>query len=83
MVEITAQIFGIFGLIFSVISYQKKNNRQFFIMQGLAGLMFFINYALIGAVSAALFNMVNLIRGAMFSKKEPKENYTTGKCKLK
>ena len=72
MVEITAQIFGIFGLIFSVISYQKKNNRQFFIMQGLAGLMFFINYALIGAVSAASFNMVNLIRGALFSKKEPK-----------
>ncbi len=72
MVEITAQIFGIFGLIFSAISYQEKDNKRFFIMQGLAGLMFFMNFALIKAVSAALFNMTNLVRGAIFSKKEHK-----------
>ena len=72
MVEITAQIFGIFGLIFSALSYQEKNNKRFFIMQGLAGLMFFINFSLIKAVSAALFNMTNLVRGVIFSKKEQK-----------
>lgn len=72
MIKIIAQVFGIFGLIFSAISYQEKNNKRFFIMQGLAGLMFFTNFALIKAVSAALFNMTNLIRGAIFSKKEQK-----------
>ena len=35
--------------------------------------MFFVNFSLIGAVSAALFNMTNLIRGAAFSKKEQKK----------
>ncbi len=73
MIKIIAQIFGIFGLIFSAISYQEKNNKRFFIMQGLAGLMFFMNFALIKAVSAALFNMTNLIRGTTFSKKEKKK----------
>lgn len=71
-VKIISQVFGIFGLIFSALSYQERNNKKFFIEQALAGLMFFINFALIGAVSAALFNMTNLVRGAIFSKKEKK-----------
>ncbi len=71
-IEIIAQIFGIFGLIFSALSYQEKNNKRFFIKQGLAGLMFFLNFALIGAISAALFNLTNLVRGAVFSNKEKK-----------
>ena len=71
-VKIISQVFGIFGLIFSALSYQERNNKKFFIEQALAGLMFFINFALIGAVSAALFNMTNLERGAIFSKKEKK-----------
>ena len=71
-IGITAQIFGILGLIFSTLSYQEKNNKRFFIKQGLAGLMFFINFTLIGAISAALFNLVNLIRGVVLSKKEKK-----------
>lgn len=71
-VKIISQVFGIFGLILSALSYQERNNKKFFIEQALAGLMFFINFALIGAVSAALFNMTNLVRGAIFSKKEKK-----------
>lgn len=71
-IETIAQIFGIFGFIFSVLSYQDKKNKGFFIMQGSAGLMFFVNYLLIGALSAALFNLVNLVRGVLFSKKEHK-----------
>ena len=71
-IEIAAQIFGIFGLILSALSYQQKNNKVFFIEQGLAGFMFFMNFLLIGALPAALFNLTNLIRGAVFSKKEQK-----------
>lgn len=72
-IEIIAQIFGIFGLILSALSYQEKNNKKFFIEQGLAGLMFFINFLLVGAISAALFNITNLVRGALFSRKEKKK----------
>ena len=71
-IEIVAQIFGVLGLIFSAISYQEKNNKKFFIKQGLAGLMFFANFILINAVSAALFNITNLVRGALFAKNEHK-----------
>lgn len=70
--EIIAQIFGLLGLVFSAWSYQEKNNSRFFVKQGLAGLMFFVNFTLIGAISAALFNITNLVRGAIFSGKEKK-----------
>ena len=70
---IISQIFGILGLLFSVLSYQEKNNKKFLIIQGISGFMFFMNFILIGAVSAALFNLVNLVRGIIFSKEEKKK----------
>ena len=72
IIKVVAQGFGILGLIFSVLSYQEKRNNRFFIKQGLAGLMFFINFLMIGAISAALFNLTNLVRGTLFSNKEKK-----------
>lgn len=71
-IEIIAQGFGIIGLILSALSFQEKNNRRLLIWQGLASSMFVINFALVGAVSAALFNLVNTLRGALFSRKEKK-----------
>ena len=68
--EIIAQGFGIVALIFSILSFQEKDNKKFFIKQGVAGLLFFINFAMIGAISAALFNITNLVRSVMFSQKE-------------
>ena len=72
-IEIIAQAFGIVGLILSALSYQEKNNKRFFIMQGLSGFMFFMNFIMIGAVSAALFNITNLVRGTLFSKNDGKK----------
>ena len=71
-IEIIAQGFGILGLILSALSFQEKNNKRFFIEQGLAGLMFFLNFIMIGAVSAALFNLTNLIRGVLLAKNDHK-----------
>ncbi len=70
--EITAQLFGIAGLAFSAWSFQEKENKKFFIAQGLSGLMFAINFLMINAVSAALFNVTNLIRGVLLSKNDGK-----------
>ena len=67
-IEIVAQAFGIIGLLITALSFQEKNNKRFFVEQGIAGLMFFMNFVLIGAVAAALFNLTNLVRGTMFSK---------------
>ena len=70
--EIIAQLFGIFGFLFAAYSFQIKENKKFFIFQGLSGLMFFANFLLIGVISAALFNLSNLARGLLFSKNDKK-----------
>ena len=68
--EIIGQAFGILGLIVIVMSFQCKQNKNFFLMQGLGSLLFFVNYILIGAVAGALFNLTNLLRGFLFMKED-------------
>jgi len=70
MTQIIAQGFGILGLIITVYSFQVKQNRKFFIVQGIGGFMFFLNFVMIGAVAGALYNVTKLIRGVLFSKYE-------------
>ena len=64
---IVAQVFGIIGLVIIVLSFQCKQNKYFFIMQGTGSFMFFLNFIFIGAFGGALFNLANLIRGLLFS----------------
>jgi len=68
MQEFIGQAFGIAGLIVIVMSFQCKQNKNFFLMQGLGSLLFFVNYILIGAIAGALFNLTNLLRGFLFMK---------------
>lgn len=68
MKEIIAQGFGILGLIIIVCSFQAKQNKHFFILQGVGSFLFFMNFLLIGAIAGALFNLTNFVRGALFSK---------------
>ncbi len=70
--EILAQIFGLIGLVIIVSSFQCKKNKRFFLLQGIGGLMFFLNFLLIAAFAGALFNLTNLIRGLLFSKEDKK-----------
>ncbi len=70
--DIIAQIFGIVGLIIIVYSFQCRKNKNFFLLQGIGSLMFFVNFILIHAYAGALFNLTNLIRGVLFSKEDKK-----------
>ncbi len=70
--EIIGQIFGIFGLIMFVSSFQCKNSNRLVFVQGIGGMMFFINFLLIGAYGGALFNLTILIRGLLYMKKDNK-----------
>ncbi len=72
MIDIIAQGFGILGLIVIVASFQFKDNKTFFIIQGLGSLFFFLNFILIGAVAGALFNLSNFARGMLFSRDRKK-----------
>ncbi len=70
--EIIAQIFGIFGLLMCALSFQCKNSRKLIFVQGLGGMMFFVNFLLIGAYGGSLFNLTILIRGLLYMKKDKK-----------
>ena len=70
--EIIGQIFGIFGLLLFVLSFQCKNSKKLVFVQGIGGMMFFINFLLIGAYGGALFNLTILIRGLLYAKKDNK-----------
>ena len=70
--EIIGQIFGIFGLLLFVLSFQCKNSRKLVLVQGIGGMMFFINFILIEAYGGALFNLTILVRGLLYAKKDGK-----------
>ncbi|MBQ4137273.1 MAG: YgjV family protein [Clostridia bacterium] len=66
--EITAQIIGIIGSALTIISYQCKNPRKLIMLQGAGGLMFAINFFMLGAYTGALLNLVNVVRSISFAK---------------
>ena len=70
--EFIGQVFGIFGLIIFVLSFQCKSSKKLVFVQGIGGLMFFINFLLIGAYGGALFNLTVLVRGILYNKKDEK-----------
>lgn len=70
--EIIGQGFGILGLLFFVLSFQCKSSKKLVFVQGIGGMMFFLNFLLIGAYGGALFNLTILIRGLLYSKKDNK-----------
>lgn len=70
--EIIGQIFGIFGLVMFVLSFQCKESKKLVLVQGIGGMMFFINFLLIGAYGGALFNLTILVRGLLYAKKDGK-----------
>lgn len=72
LVDFIAQGFGILGLVITVLSFQCKENKKFFAMQALGGFMYFLNFILIGALAGALFNLTNVVRGALLSKDDKK-----------
>ncbi len=68
MKEIIAQTIGIIACTVAVLSFQCKKNKYLFLMQALSGLLFSMNYFLIGAIPGALFNLTSLVRGTLLSK---------------
>ena len=68
--EIIGQCFGIAGLIMFVLSFQYKEIKKLVFVQGIGGMMFFLNFLLIGAYGGALFNLTVLVRGVLYTKKD-------------
>lgn len=62
--HIVAQIAGIFGAGLNIMSYQMKENRRLYLLKGIGGVLFALQFLLLGNLTAALLNLVNLFRAA-------------------
>ena len=79
MKEIIIQGLSIVGCIITVLSFQCKNNKTFFLMQGAGGIIFFVHFLLTAtvlgetaALAGAFFNLANLPRAIVMSKTDKK-----------
>ncbi len=68
--QMIAQGFGIIGMILAIISFQCKKNSLLFFTQAASGLMFSINFMMIGVLGAAICNLANIVRGILFYKSD-------------
>lgn len=68
MYDIIAQAVGIIGSIIMIISYQCKKPKNLIVMHGFGGLMFSINFLMLGAYTGALLNAINVVRSIAFAK---------------
>lgn len=63
---IAGQVFGILGLIGTVICYQFNSRRKILFMQILCALVFTVNLSLLGAWSGALLNVLGIAKSCVF-----------------
>ena len=63
MYQIIAQGFGILASILIIFSFQMKDNRWLFVLHGLGGLLFAVNYFMLGAYTGAILNILSFLRG--------------------
>lgn len=66
MLYIIAQVISIIGMVLSILSFQCKENKRFFITQALSGACFAVSFLLLGSTTAAFLNFINIFRGWVF-----------------
>lgn len=70
MNPILAQAAGFVAMFFNIFSYQKKSARGIIAFQFIGTVFFALNYLMLGAYIGAMLNLVGMIRGIMFLKKD-------------
>ncbi len=73
--DIVAQIFGIFGMIFMISSFQVKRQRGLIIVQLVSATFFFLNFLFLGiaagkVLSGMILNFIAILRCVVYSNKE-------------
>ena len=72
--HIIAQIAGLAGAGLNIISYQMKDNRRLYLSKGISGVLFALQFFLLGNLTAAMLNLVNLLRAAALVSPKYKSN---------
>lgn len=65
-----AQIVGIFAMAFNILSYQQKTRGGAIAFQLFGGLLFSVNFFMLGATVGAILNVIAAIRAVIFLNKE-------------
>lgn len=65
--NIAAQIVGIFGIAFSLLSFQLKQRKHIMLFQMTASLMFSAQLFMVGAITGGCLDMISFIRTLIFS----------------
>ncbi len=65
--ELAGQILGITGAILSIIGFQIKKNKPYYIVQTIIGLCFALSFVCLQSIVSALLNITNILRGAILA----------------
>jgi hypothetical protein len=65
-IEITAQTFGILGMICNILVFQQKTHKRVLVWQFFAALVFAVNYFMLGAVVGGILNTIGALRSVVF-----------------
>ena len=65
-IEIIAQIIGIVAMLFNILSYQGKQKRTVIMLQLLGGVLFSVNFFMLGATIGGILNILAAIRAIIF-----------------
>ena len=64
-IDIIAQVIGIVAMVFIIAAFQFKKNKHLILAQGIGGLLFSINYFLVGSLPSAGFNVVSVLSSGL------------------
>lgn len=67
-----AQLFGLGGFVFSVLTFQQNEHKKIVFMQFMANICFTIHYYMLGAYTGSLLNIIGIIRSVVYIFKDHK-----------
>lgn len=62
-----AQAVGLVASAIAIWSYQMKDNKRLYICQSISGLLFAVSFFILGSTTAALMNLISLLRGGLLA----------------
>lgn len=70
VIEVIAQIIGVFAMAFNIWSYQQKQQKYIIALQLLGSALFTIHFFMLGAFMGGLLNAVGIVRAVVFLYKD-------------
>ena len=65
--DIIGQIFGLVGCAAAIASFQMKENKKYFILQGIMNVSFVLNYLFLGELSGCIMEFFCIVRAGVLA----------------